>query len=71
MRGGVDPARKSRGDDEPFEPQRACDRTGEFLTDGGAVARADNGDNGDLGKFEPAFYVDEGRGRIDLRERGG
>ena len=40
-----------------------------FWPTGGAVARTDNGDHGNVGELEPAFDVEQRRRRIDLGER--
>jgi hypothetical protein len=57
MRRRIDAAGESRGDDETFEREFGGDLTGEFLPDRRAVARADNGDDGDIGEVEPAFGI--------------
>ena len=69
VRRRVDAAGESRGDDESFEREVGGELAGEFLSDGGAVARADDGDDRHVGELEPAFDEEQGRRRIDLRER--
>jgi len=69
MRSGVDSPGQPRGDDKTLECEIGRDLAGEFLSDGGAVARADNGDDRNVGEFKPAFDVEEGRRRVDLGER--
>ena len=69
MRRRVDAAREARGDDEAFQAELGGELAGEFLPDGRAVARADNGDDGDFGELEPALGVEQGRRRIDLGKR--
>ena len=69
MRCRIDATREPRGDDEALQPELACELAGEFLSDGGTVAGADDSDDGDVGEFEPAFEVEQRRGRIDFGER--
>ena len=69
VRRRVDAAGKSRGDDKSFKREAGGDLAGEFLSDGGAVAGADDGDDRNVGELQPAFDEEEGRRRIDLRER--
>lgn len=54
---------------EALERKVGSELAGEFLSDGRAVAGADNGDDGHVGKFEPALGVEEGRWRVHLGER--
>src|SRR5262245_43693585 len=69
MRGGVDATREPRGDDETFEPEFACKLAREFLSRRGAVARADDGDDGKGGELNAALDVEKRRRRIDMGER--
>ena len=62
MRRRVDAAGEARGDDETFKRKLGRDLAGEFLPDRRAVARADNGDDGDVGELEPALGVERGAG---------
>ena len=69
VRRRVDAASEPGGDDETFEAKLGGDLTGEFLPDGRAVARADNGDDRDVGELQPALDVEQRRRRIDLGKR--
>jgi hypothetical protein len=69
MRGGVDTAREPRGDDETFEPEFDGKLAREFLSRRGAIAGADDGDDGKGGELGAALDVEQGRGRIDMGER--
>jgi hypothetical protein len=69
MRRGVDAAGEPGGDDEALKREIGRNLAGEFLSDGGAVARTDDGDDRNVGELQPAFDVEEGRRRIDLGER--
>ena len=69
MRGRIDAARETRGDDEAFRPKLACELAGEFLSRRRTVAGADDGDDGNVGEIGAALDVEEGRGRIDMGER--
>jgi hypothetical protein len=71
MRCRVDAAGEPRGDDEALEPEIGRELAGEFLSDGGAVAGADDSDDGDVGEIELALGVEERRRRIDFGERRG
>jgi hypothetical protein len=71
MRRRVDAAGEPRSDDEPFKRKIGGDLAGEFLSDGGAVARADDGDDRNVGKIEPAFGVEEGGGESTWASAGG
>ena len=62
MRRGINAAREPRSDDETLEPKLACKLAGEFLPDGRAVARADDGDRGDAGEIGAALDVEKRRG---------
>ena len=54
---------------KPSSAELGGDLAGEFLPDRRAVARADDGDDGNIGELEPAFGVEQRRRRIDLGER--
>ena len=71
VRGGVDATREPRGDDETFEPEFACKLAREFLSRRGAVARADDGDDGKGGELNAALDLEKRRRRIDMGERRG
>lgn len=65
---GVDATGKTRGNDEAFAAKLDREGTGKFLSDGGAIPRADHGNEGTCGELEPAFDIKQGRRRIDFRK---
>jgi hypothetical protein len=67
----VDAAGEPRSDDETFKCKLGGNLTGEFLPDRRAIARADNGDDGNVGEFEPAFGVEQGGGASTWASAGG
>lgn len=64
----IDAAGEPRSDDEALKREIGRELARKFLSDGGAVACADDGDDGNVGEIEPALGVEEGRGRVDLSE---
>jgi hypothetical protein len=71
MRSRVDAACEPRGDDETFEPELARKLAREFLSRRGAVAGADDSDDGKGGELGAALDVEKGRGASTWASAGG
>ena len=68
MRRGIDTAGKARCDDEALEAEIGGKTSREFLSDRRAVARADDGDDGNRGEVEIALHVKKRRGSVDFAQ---
>ncbi len=65
MRGGIDPARETRDDDESRLAKIARETLGDGQAGGGRVARADHGDCRRGERRKPAAHGEKRRGVID------
>ena len=68
VRGRVDAAGEARCDDEALQTEIGGELPGELLSDGRAVACADDRHDWKACEIASAFHVEEGRRRIDMGE---